>query len=468
MPSEVALIDGPPPLRSYQERAAAVLSLDSGTDARGRLILLDMGMGKTAATLTAIARDPDMQPALILAPPRVARMTWPVEAAMWAPALRCGVAGGGPKQRAEVLHDPNLDLVCLSIRSAKDAIGARRWRTVVVDESTTVRTPSTKAHAAVRTLMRPQAGVRRLALLTGTPAPNCLSDLYGQVRLADSGERLGKSIASFRERWMYAADRLPSGVVTKWLERPGARDDVLDRIRDISLCVSYDDPAAPDLPERLDVPIDVELPTKAQLLYRRMEREGAIALREGVATAATAAAVSSRLSQITAGVVYEDPDLLDDGSGPARPYQVVHTDRLDAVVEAVEQAASPTLVLYRFVAEREELRKRLPGAVGADEPELVDRWNAGDIPAILAHPLSLGHGLNLQKGPGHTIVWSSLPWSWEQWSQANRRLVRPGQSSAVTVAVARCPGTIDVNVEAALRGHQNLADAVVRALTEDN
>jgi len=261
------------------------LSLDSGTDARGRLILLDMGMGKTAATLTAIARDPDMQPALILAPPRVARMTWPVEAAMWAPALRCGVAGGGPKQRAEVLHDPNLDLVCLSIRSAKDAIGARRWRTVVVDESTTVRTPSTKAHAAVRTLMRPQAGVRRLALLTGTPAPNCLSDLYGQVRLADSGERLGKSIASFRERWMYAADRLPSGVVTKWLERPGARDDVLDRIRDISLCVSYDDPAAPDLPERLDVPIDVELPTKAQLLYRRMEREGAIALREGVATA---------------------------------------------------------------------------------------------------------------------------------------------------------------------------------------
>ena len=147
---------------------------------------------------------------------------------------------------------------------------------------------------------------------------------------------------------------------------------------------------------------------------------------------------------------------------------MVHTDRLDAVVEAVEQAASPTLVLYRFVAEREELRKRLPGAVGADEPELVDRWNAGDIPAILAHPLSLGHGLNLQKGPGHTIVWSSLPWSWEQWSQANRRLVRPGQSSAVTVAVARCPGTIDINVEAALRGHQNLADAVVRALTEDN
>ncbi len=406
-------------------------------------LFLDMGLGKTISTLTAIEQliydRFESEKVLVVAPKRVAELVWAEEAASWPHTshLRVNKVVGTPKQREAALNAPGdiwvigRDNLAWLVQNFKFD-----FDTLVLDELSSFkshRATRTKAVAAVR------GNVNRVIGLTGTPAPKSLMDLWSQFYLLDQGERLGKRIGHYRTNY-FRPDKTNGHVVYSYKLLPGAAERIYGRIEDITISMGAVDHL--DLPEKVVQNIEVELPPKAKRLYQELKKEFFAELAPGgVVDASNAAVLANKLLQLASGAVY------DPGGHPLE----VHSAKLDPLGEALEGAnGQPTLVAYWFQHERDRISKRFPDAVELKKPNDFKRWNGGDISVGLIHPASAGHGLNLQQG-GSRLIWFGPIWDLEAYQQTNARLHRQGQKNRVTIQHLIAKGTIDTHVMKILR-----------------
>lgn len=409
-------------LHKYQELARDFLQ---NTPRAG--LFLDMGLGKTAITLSALT--PEHLPALVVAPKRVAERVWPKEQSLWRPDLSLALAAGEPAQRRAALA-AGSDVTVISRDNLKDA--APGYRTLILDELS-----SFKNRSSVRWKMgrKISAKADHVWGLTGTPTPNGLLDLWPQMFLIDKGERLGTTLTGYRSRYFAAAGQLSNGVIIDWRLRPEAERRIHNLIADICLYMSADTEL--DLPPVSYNTVQVHLPPSARKAYREFKQDLVLDLEligEEIYTAANAAVLTNKLSQVTSGFIYSDAQ---DGS-----YTQIHTAKLEALQEIVDGTGDNLLVFYNYIPEAEMIRQAFPQARMLDEPGVLDAWDRGEVPLLLAHPASASHGLNLQYG-GHTIVWASLTWDLELYLQANGRLARQGQAHPVVIHSLVAEDTVD-------------------------
>lgn len=447
----------PPELYPYQKQAVEFLHARKSAG-----LLLDMGLGKTCICLTALT--PEHLPAIVNAPKRVAEEVWPVEGTKWRPDLRVVVAKGTPAQRAKVLQqalDGTADVVVIGRENLADVEPyAHAFRTHIIDELSGFKSPKA---ARFKVAKRMTKVIPHTWGLTGTPSPNGYLDLWAQVFLLDQGEALGKYVTHYRTRYFAAGRSLPNGVVTEWNIRPGAKERINTLLE--PTCLSMATEGRVKLPPLTVNNIDVPLPPGTRRLYKELKKERVINLEMlgGVITSAlTAATLTSKLAQMTAGFVYADDASLT-GSGQ---HTVLHRDKVDALMEIQEGTGSQLLVAYQFQAELEMLKKGLGKlAHTIDEPGIIPAWNAaqGDVPVLLAHPQSAGHGLNLQHG-GNVLVWASLTWSLEEYQQFNKRLFRNGQQHPVTIHHLVSPHTVDYAKLEVLQEKKTVQDALLEHL----
>lgn len=404
-------------------------------------LFLDMGLGKTAVTLRAL--EPRHLPVLVSAPKRVALEVWPAEAAMWRPDLTIDVVHGSPAQRKAILENSTSDILVMGrdLFHETEPYG-KRYKTLVIDELSGYKTKSSGRWKNANRLLR--GGIEYMWGLTGTPSPNGLLDLWGQVALMDGGARLGKTFGGYKGRYFTPQKMVWNAAIGRsipvdYRPNPGADTRIHQLLSD--LCLSMQTDGRIVLPEFTVNRVNVPLPPGVRTVYADMERDfvANLELLGTIHSAANAAVLTSKLSQITAGFLYNDDQILDPG------FSWIHDAKVDALAEIVEATDGPLLVFYRYQAELRRFLKKFPQATPVkQEHDLQNRWNAGEIPLLLAHPASAGHGLNLQKGPGHTMVWSTLPTSLEEWDQANKRLHRQGQKNPVVAHVLHTPSTVDV------------------------
>lgn len=436
-------------LHPYQEIAVRHLH-----DHPHSALFLDMGLGKTAIALSALT--PDHLPALVIAPKRVAETVWQPERDLWRPDLTLGVAAGSRDRRQDVQRSLP-DITVLGRDNISDVVGrGYPYRTVILDELSGFKNRGSVRWRTARKLVS-QPSVTHVWGLTGTPSPNGLMDLWAQVFLLDGGERLGRTLTAFRNRYFMPGRQLPNGIITEWNLRPESSDNIHRLLEDI--CLSMGTDGRVDLPPVTRNPVSVPLPKSVQRMYKTIKRDlvADLELLGGeVHTAMNAAVLSSKLSQISAGFLYVDDADLRDGA-----YDRIHLEKTRAVQEVVAGTGGPVLVFYRFRAELDMLREAMPDLLHTiDEPDSVARWNQGRIPVLAAHPASAGHGLNLQHG-GHTIVWTSLPWSLEEWDQGNKRLARQGQKNPVVIHMLLSPKTIDGAIRDRLQEKTTIQQALL-------
>lgn len=467
-------------LHDYQERARDHLQQNPRAG-----LFMECGLGKTGTTLCAL--EDRHLPALVIAPKRVAEMVWSEERPLWRPDLSMAVAveppsvqcvgftksgrrcestvvgadrchrHGGPgsisaeEARLAALKS-GADIVVISRDNIGDVPLKHGFQTVVLDELSSFKSHSSARFKVASKLTKSPEHVWGL---TGTPAPNGYLDLWPEVFLLDRGQRLGNRITAYRERY-FRVSNYQNGFPVSWTLRPGARERIDALLKD--LCLSFLAEDYLNVPE----PIfnRVLIPNPVAGIYREMKSNLAADLRllglDALHTAANAGVLSNRLSQITAGFLYSD----NLGGAATR----LHHEKTKAVREIVDGTGSPVMVFYRFTEELEALQKAIPEASTIDVPNLQRSWNAGDIPVLLAHPASIGHGLNLQKGPGHTMVFTTEPWSLEEWLQCIGRLARQGQRNRITVHSLVIPGTVDEVVSSALLTKESVQDALMRYL----
>lgn len=438
-----------PPLHDYQRVGVQFLR---GQPKAG--LWLDMGLGKTATVLTALEKR--HLPVLVVAPKRVATEVWPEETPKWRPDLTIELANGSPANRQRVLKESKADIIVIGRDVLYDAVDHRhRFKTFVVDESSGFKTKGSVRWRAGNKIAKVAPHVW---ILTGTPSPNGLLDIWGQVALLDQGQRLGTGIGQYRTRYFHIGKQLPSGIVTRWDINDDAEPKIYNKINDIVM--SMQSAGRLDLPEFTIVREKVVLPKHAQKVYDDMLNDLVADMKwlgGEIHTAKNAAIVSSKLSQVTSGFIFhDDQDIREDGD----KYDHIHTAKLDRLQELYEGIETPLLVGYRFRPERDAILKRFPEAETIQTGS-QKRWNAGEIPMLVVHPASAGHGLNLQQGPGHHIVWMSATWSLEEWDQLNARLMRQGQKKDVVCHVLTCPATVDTAINARLIDKKSVQDALM-------
>ena len=434
-------------LHDYQEVARDHLRAH-----RRSALFLDMGLGKTASTLAALTAD--HLPALVIAPKRVAETVWPEEAKLWRPDLRARVASGVPASRKAALRSGE-DILVLGRDNIQDALAlpAGTWRTLVLDELSGFKNRGSIRWKAANRL---SAVVDHVWGLTGTPAPNGLLDLWAPMYLLDRGQRLERSLTAYRSRYFVPGNTLASGVVTDWRMRPEAEANIHHLISDI--CLSMTTEGRIQLPPVTYNTVHVELPPAVMRAYRSMKQTLVSDLRTvggEIHTAMNAAVLTNKLSQMAAGFLY-----VDDAAYRDSAYTPLHREKIKAVEEIVEGTGSPVLVFYRYKVEERMLMEALPQARTIDEPGVIEAWKQGRVPLLLAHPASAGHGLNLQTG-GNTIVWTTRPWSLEEWQQANKRLIRQGQKHPVIIHSIEAHRTVDAAIRSRLDDKATVQDALM-------
>lgn len=413
-------------LHAYQELARDFLR------DRGRAgLFLDMGLGKTAISLKAI--EPRHLPALVVGPKRVAEHVWPAERELWRPDLTLALAAGTKAERQAAL-EAGADITVISRDNLADAKPG--YKTVILDELSSFKNRSSMRWKAARRLTTKAEFVWGL---TGTPSPNGYLDLWAQVYLLDNGERLDTASGRYRSRYFRSFGQLPSGVQIDWRPREGAEEAIRAKLEDLCLYMSAADEL--DMPPVIYNDVVVDLPGPARAMYDELKDDMLLVVDEETYSASSAAVLSNRLSQLSAGFLYSD-----DQNGA---YTVIHKAKLEALGEIVEGTGDNILVFYNFLAEAEMIRKAFPQARMIDGPGVLAGWSKGEVPMMLAHPASAGHGLNLQHG-GHTMVWSSLTWDLELYQQACARLARQGQTHPVVIHSLQCARTVDQVIAARL------------------
>ena len=439
----------------YQKRAIA-LTVEKPNIG----LLLEMGLGKTVITMTAIQElmydSFDVSRALIIAPKRVAEDTWTREHEKWdhLKDLRISKVLGTEQQRLSALA-ADADIYVIGRDNVKWLVETyqrrKKWPfdMIVVDELSSFKNPQAQRFRALRKVL---PHTKRVVGLTGTPSPNGLMDLWAEIYLLDRGERLGGTIGAYRETYFRPGAR--NGYTTyKWEPIRGAQETIEKKISDI--CISMSAADYLQLPKRIDNVIPVKLSTSEMAAYRRMEEEQLLRIDDEDIAALNAAAVMGKLLQIANGSVYSV-----DGV-PVK----IHEAKLDALSEIVDTTDSPVLVFYSYKHDLAAIRGKIPEARILETEKDIADWNAGKIKVLLAHPASVGYGLNLQEG-GHTIVWYGLTWSLELYQQANARLHRQGQEKPVIIHHLIATGTVDEQVMRALQSKDVTQASLMRALRE--
>lgn len=429
-------------------------------------VFLDMGLGKTAIALTAVAHllydSFEVSRVLIIAPLRVARDTWIAELDKWEHlgGLKLERVLGTPKERIAALGR-RADLYVINRENVEWLVRHYAGRKLpfdmlVIDELSSFKNSRAKRFLALKKVL-PQFS--RVVGLTGTPAPNGLEDLWPQIYLLDRGARLGRTMRSYLDLYF---DTPNSWTLYRREPRPGAEEAIYRRIGDI--CVSMRAADHLRMPERVDNVVEIRLSAREEKLYRRMERDMLLPYADGDVLALNAASLAGKLLQLANGAVYDE----------FHNVRVIHDRKLDALEDLIEAAnGKPVLVMVNYRHDLARIRQRF-GTYSPENPcgvrelktarDMAD-WNAGRIPVAATQPASTGHGLNLQHG-GSTIVWFGLNWSLELYEQANARLWRQGQENTVVVHHLVVKGTMDEQVMRALRdkaADQNALMAAVKA-----
>lgn len=404
-------------------------------------LIISMGLGKTVITLTALLDllfdSFQVHKILIIAPLRVARNTWPEELQKWdhLNGLKYSLVSGSPQERLQALNK-QADIYIINRENVPWLCDLPGWDfdTVVIDELSSFKNHKAKRYQA---LMAKRSKVQRMIGLTGTPSPNGLEDLWAEFKLLDMGQRLGRFIGQFRDRYM-TPGRRNGYVVYNYLPTPGAQEEVFEKISDIAISMKSVDHLK--MPELLMLENRVLLDQCEQDLYQQMKRDLVLPFLDTEITAANAAVLTGKLSQMASGAIYsEDKETIE-----------IHSKKLDALEDLIEAASGkPLLIAYWFQHDLDRIQKRFPVRVLQSDQDIQD-WNAGMIPIAAIHPAAAGHGLNLQSG-GSTLVWFSLTWSLELYQQTNARLYRQGQKETVRIFHLIAVGTIDEQIMKALK-----------------
>ncbi len=425
-------------------------------------LFMEMGLGKTVATLTAIKKlmfeELDVMNVLVIAPKRVAENVWSGEIEKWdhLKTLVISKITGTDKQRRKALSE-KADIYIIgrdNVAWLCDIYNGGRlpFDMLVIDELSSFKNPRS---VRFKRLKRIQPMFKRIIGLTGTPAPNGLIDLWSQVYLLDRGERLGRFISNYRDTYFRPGKRNGSIIYTYDL-RPGSAQLIHDKIGDICMSMKTEDYL--QLPGRMDNTIDVVLPKEIKTKYDEFEKEQVLSMfGDGKEiTAVNAAVLTNKLSQFANGAIYDD----------SHNYLPVHDLKLEAAKELIEDSnGSPVLVAWIFRHDRDRLISKLKEfsprelRTGKD----IDDWNQGKIRVMLMHPASGGHGLNLQAG-GNTIIWFGQTWSLELEQQFNTRLDRQGQTKVVIINRLMCQGTVDEDIAKARAKKEENQDGLMEAV----
>ena len=418
-------------------------------------LMLDMGLGKTVITLTALWQltldSFDVSRVLVIAPKRVAEDTWPKELAKWEhlTGLTSSLVLGSAAERKAALQRKAF-LYIINRENVAWLVKNHYWDfdMVVIDELSSFKSNKAERFKAMKKV-RPM--VTRIVGLTGTPAPNTLLDLWPQMYLMDMGQRLGRFIGGFRDRF-FLPDKRNREVIYSYKPREGAEDAIYTLISDI--CISMKAVDYLDMPERIDNRIEVSMSPKERKLYDDFKKDMVLSIGDEELDAVNAAALSNKLLQMANGAVYgEDKKVIP-----------IHGRKLDALEDLVEAAnGKPLLVAYWYKHDLQRIKARFKNARCIDTAKDIDDWNAGKIPLALIHPASAGHGLNLQDG-GCTIVWFGLTWSLELYQQLNARLWRQGQKHTVVIHHIVTKGTHDEDVMRALENKDTRQSALIEAV----
>lgn len=425
-------------------------------------VLLDMGLGKTSITLTAL-NDLlfdyfDVHKILVIAPLRVARNTWSGEIGKWQHLedLQYSIIVGTEKERKAALAK-RADIYIINRENIQWLIEKSGYPfdfdMVVVDELSSFKNHDAKRFKA---LMKVRPKVKRIVGLTGTPSSNGLMDLFAEFKLLDMGERLGRFIGSYRVNY-FKPDKMNGPIVYSYKPLPGAEQRIYAAISDITISMKAADHL--NMPELVNSRYEVQMDEQEKQNYEQMKEQLVVSLPEGEVTAANAASLSGKLLQMANGAIYTDEGEV----------QMIHDKKLDALEDMIEAAnGKPVLVAYWFKHDLKRIMQRLTEKKipfeRLDTDASIGKWNEGEIPVALIHPASAGHGLNLQSG-GNTLIWFGLTWSLELYQQTVARLWRQGQTAGtVIVEHIITAGTIDERVMKALELKDNTQSALIDAV----
>ena len=418
-------------------------------------LMLDMGLGKTVITLTALwqlALDSfDVSRILVIAPKRVAEDTWPKELSKWEhlSGLDATLVMGTQAEREAALRQQTF-LYIINRENVSWLVANHPWDfdMVVIDELSSFKSNQAQRFKAMKKV-RPL--VSRIVGLTGTPAPNSLLDLWPEMYLMDMGQRLGRFIGGFRDRF-FTPDKRNREIIYSYKPREGAEEAIYGLISDI--CISMKAVDYLDMPELIMNRVEVSMYSRERKIYDDFQRDMVVSLQGEELDAVNAAALSGKLTQMANGAVY----------GENRKVLHIHDRKLDALEDLMEAAnGKPLLVAYWYEHDLQRIKARFKNARCIDTTQDIDDWNAGKIPLALIHPASAGHGLNLQEG-GCTIVWFGLTWSLELYQQLNARLWRQGQKHTVVIHHIVTKGTHDEDVLRALDNKDTRQSALIDAV----
>lgn len=417
-------------------------------------LFLEPGLGKTATALTIIKRSSSGR-TLVVAPKRVAESVWAQECQKWQHLkdLKVVKIMGTPRDRLLALHG-NHDVYIINVDNLAwlvDNWVPGKFDYLIIDESSRFKDPSTKRFKALKTVLK---SFKRRIITTGTPTPQGYGDLWSQVAILDLGARLETSLTKFRDKYMHATERnRHTNVVYKWEVRPGMDKVITDRISDICFSLKAEDYLM--LPKLTNLYHRIELESDLMAKYKNLKKEMVSEIDGQQITAVTAAALANKLLQFTSGTLYTE----DNNRAFA------HSAKIEFLESLVEENSAPTLVFYHYKSALEKLQNVFPQAELLTD-ESIERWRDGKVKMMLAHPQSGGIGLNLQCNVGEVAqcVWYDLPWSSENYIQANARIYRQGQTKPVIIHHLMIKNTIDEQVIKVLEGKISLQDALIDSL----
>ena len=420
-------------------------------------VLLDMGLGKTVISLTAIADllfdSFEAHRVLVIAPLRVARDTWPAEIEKWEHLqhLTYSVVVGTPKERRAALM-AGADITIINRENLQwlieDSGFPFDYDMVVIDELSSFKNHQSKRFQA---LMKVRPKVKRIIGLTGTPSSNGLMDLWAEFKLLDMGQRLGRFISQYRNNY-FLPDKRNGQIIYSYKPMPYAEDAIYRKISDVTISMKSTDHLK--MPELISSKYEVRLSEEERVRYEELKSQLVLQLPEGEVTAANAASLTGKLVQLANGAIYSD-----DGDTVE-----FHNRKLDALEDIIEAAnGKPLLVAYWFRHDLERIKQRFDVREIKSSKDITD-WNSGKIPVAVIHPASAGHGLNLQAG-GSTLIWFGLTWSLELYQQTNARLWRQGQTAGtVVIQHIITKGTIDERILKALSRKELTQNSLIDAV----
>lgn len=438
-------------MTSFRPEKYQELAIDHLKTNEEAVLYMGCGMGKTAtclATAVELFLDGRLKGVLVVAPLRVANVSWPDEVEKFEEFSWMTVANLRTKEGLAALAVGGAHIYTINYESLpklgefiKKTFCRKKlpFNLTIFDELTLAKNFKSKRIQSYRNMIRPKVDMHWG--LTGTPLVNDLLDLYGQIRLIDGGVRLGKSFGSFKECYFFPTDYMRYN----WDIRPDKQGVIEEKVSDLALSLRREEYL--DLPDIVFEDINVTMSKNTKDVYNRLRKDMFVETDDTTITADSAGVLVQKLLQLTGGGIYDDE----------REVMELDTAKVDALEKLVKKLKEPVLVGANFIHEQERIRKRFPKAkfmrdcaTEVEEHDLIRKWNQGKIPMLVSHPKSIGHGLNLQAG-GRFIVWYTLPWSRELYDQFNCRLSRKGQGQEVKVFRLMNLGTIDDAVAESLR-----------------